>query len=284
MSSENENNCVGENVELCEQNICSFKANRLINLVNTGKLVYEAIHNDIADYIFELASLQEYFGQSDLNDDDMFNSMVNWYDTLTLVLYTRIKNHLSTTTAVEGHGKHVIKKWINEDGERKTTHKYQNVCERQIEQPGCEDHLNHRVPNKYYGKGDTYLIQYSKSVVTYDNMIINLIFAVPTDQDAAEASGALVFDHDGVATNDDQMIVGLQVNIGDHGVFTINNGTQLKLDTDDDNPDSDQVQDFYVKVDTQMQNLAGLQRIIQNNVDFIERYVNRFTEKHANSC
>ena len=31
--NENENNCVGEDVELCEQNICSFKANRLINLV-----------------------------------------------------------------------------------------------------------------------------------------------------------------------------------------------------------------------------------------------------------
>ena len=62
----------------------------------------------------------------------MFNTMTNWYNQLTLVLYNRISNHLSTTTVVEGHGKHVIKKWKNVDGEKTTTHKYQNVCERQI--------------------------------------------------------------------------------------------------------------------------------------------------------
>ena len=45
------------------------------------------------------------------------------------------------------------------------------MCERQINIPNCEDKLKHRISNKYYGKGDTYLIQPSHVVATYDNSV-----------------------------------------------------------------------------------------------------------------
>ena len=65
--------------------------------------------------------------------------------------------------------------------------------------PGCEDKLKHRIPNKYYGKGDTYLIQYSKNVVTYDNMIINKLYR-EVDSDSVEyaeelADGTVIVDN-----------------------------------------------------------------------------------------
>lgn len=297
--------CVGGDLDNCEKNICSFKASKLLNLVCTAKLVYQAIHSDISDYIYELASLQEYFGQSDLNDEDMFNTMTNWYNQLTLVLYNRISNHLSTTTAVEGHGKHVIKKWKNVDGEKTTTHKYQNVCERQISIPGCEDKLKHRIPNKYYGKGDTYLIQYSKNVVTYDNMVINKLYREVeegSDEYNEELNdGTVIVENiDRIWNNttgeltpvnpsisDPVYITGLNIRIGNHGDFTINNGSQMKLDLetgDGENPDSNTVAAFYQRIDAEQKNLCELQRIIQNNIDFIQRYQDKFVCMEGESC
>jgi len=174
--------CMSENINECDKLICSFKSSKTFNKICTAKSIYQAIHSDISDFIFELGCIQEYVGQQDLSDQNIFDCMIDWYNNLVMILYVKINNHLSISCDVNGIGKKIIDKIKRTADESNvgefiieneiSTLKYQNVCERQITIENCEDKLKHRVPNKYYGKGDTYLIQESKPVASYDNMLL----------------------------------------------------------------------------------------------------------------
>ena len=60
---------------------------------------------------------------------------------------------------------------------------------------------------------------------------------------------------------------------------------KLDLETGDgENPDSNTVAEFYQRIDSEQKNLCELQRIIQNNIDFIQRYQDKFVCMEGESC
>jgi len=286
----NNNGCLGNNIDDCDKLSCVYNSNKLLDLICTTKLIYESIHNDISEYIYNLASLQEYYGQSDLNEEDMFNCLINWYNQLVLILYVQISNHLSTSTSVEGRGTLVINKWTNE--EKITTLKYQNVCERLIDLDNCKDEFKYRIPHRYYGKGDEYLVQYSKNILTYDNIILNKVYLELSDIDKLEEikDGSVIvnnIDIDNYDTLDNNVIIfGLNFKIGNYGDFIINNGTRMKfeLQPSGEGPNNKTISQFYKFIDHEQKKLCELQRIIQNNIDFIQKYKDKFILLHPEFC
>ena len=103
--------CMSENINECDKLICSFKTSKTYNKICTAKSIYQAIHSDISDFIYELGFiLQEYSCQTDLSDECMFNCMIEWYNNIVMILYIKINNHLSISTNVNGIGKQIIGK------------------------------------------------------------------------------------------------------------------------------------------------------------------------------
>lgn len=138
---------ITNNKNLC-QTICIKRKNEIVNLSKTTKLIFEIIYKDICDYIFELGSMQEYFGYKDMNDKTMVDCFLGWYDTITSIFYTKISNHLSITTNFNGIGKLIIPKWKDSEGGRKSSIKYHEVCDKN---------------NPY--------INFTYNVVTFDNIL-----------------------------------------------------------------------------------------------------------------
>ena len=237
------------NNNLCITN-CTHKKKKIINLSLTVKSIFEIIYKDISDYIFELGSMQQYFGYNDINDQNMVDCFLAWYDTLTNIFYTRLSNHLLIRNDFEGIGKPLISKWKDIEGERKSSIKYHEICDKESPNMGI-----------------------TKNIVTFDNISLELEYEEPSDLTIFEDAGITIYNIGGL----DQVNTGFRIRIGDYGDFLIDNGSGGRIDPGlGDNLSLELLNNLYSHIDEKMNELSELLRIIENNINLIQKYTEKF--------
>ena len=229
---------------------CAYGENKLTGLLKTAQCVYMRLDKDVCQYVFELGKLQDYFQRFNLEDEVMFEAMIKRYNQLSEYLFVTLVNHLSITTYVEGVGEKVIRPVAGQT--YTTTLKYQNVSKRCT---GCDECMNGvlatRASNRYYGCSDVIRVQYSKNVATYDNMSVHKNYNGPN-------------------------VVGYTIKLGDLQ-YTIKNGNSLPIKKNECISQKN-ITDLFKLIDTEITNLGDIQRMIRSNINFIDKYIKKFTK------
>lgn len=227
---------------------CADSGNKLIDLLETAKSVYERLDKDICQYVIDLGKLQNCFQAFDLDDEVMLESLIKRYNLLSEYMYVSIINHLSISACVEGVGSVIIKPVVGKS--YTTTLKYQNV---QKKCTGCDECMSgilaSRASNKYYGCGDVLRVQFSKNVATYDNMSVYRNYNGPN-------------------------VVGYTIKIGELQ-YTLRNGNSLPIKRNECITQKNII-DLFEMIDSEIKNLGDIQRMIRNNINFIMKYIKKF--------
>jgi hypothetical protein len=227
----------------CEM-IPSYSTDIVKDNLNTLKLLYTRIGQDFYQYLYELATLQSYFQNYNLNDTDTMKAVIRRMNNLAEALCVFVVNHLTTTTNVTGVGDKIIKP-VTSTGKQSTI-KYQNVTKT------CHKH-HMNIDGCLNGNMK---IQFSKTIATYDNISITRI-----------KSGANT--------------IGYTFKIGT-SVYTLRNGNSpsvanlfLNGVTQAD------IAALFAIVDEESAKISEINRLFATNVRFIERYIASFNASIA---
>ena len=146
-------------------NICSFKQETIISMLETTLSIFTRIDKDTDQYIMGLGEMFDYFIMNDLENEDFRDILKQHFNTIGENYYTNLVNHLSIGNNIEGIGKKFIDGGNLFNGDytqdspyvENNTIKYQTNCVKY-------DSLNNKNSNG---------ITYSKNVATFNNIYVS---------------------------------------------------------------------------------------------------------------
>jgi len=259
-------------------NKCSHDPNKLLDMLESVKLLYSRVSKDICQYTSELEKFQDYYQRYDLNQDDMLNVMEKRYNGLAKMLYLSIKNHLSFTTNVRGIGEKIIKPTRPEYGTQ-TTLKYQNVSKTCSDCNDCLSKLEKCYSkDREIGCRNFMKVQLTTSIATYDNMdIIKLLTEVENVGNQVKGYslqiGKLLY------TINNTRVLSLKETV-DEPVY---DGNDDPLDTtiEEDKITANSVATLFDFIDNEVKNLGDIQTALNTNIEYVEKYIRKFRN---NAC
>ena len=212
-----------------ENNKNSYDKEKIIDMLNMTKLVYERIEKDNLHYLNNLVNLQDYLERYDLNDEFMFEMFEKKYDMILELYYICVCNHLNIKNNVNGIGEKIIKPVTNKL--KTTTIKFQNI--------------NEIHNNDIFNLSNNINVESTKIVATYDNFCIEKQFK-----------------------NDKLYLYKIKIGKLEYDFKCSSELKELQNINIKDN--------YHVYIDNQINKFGEIQRMIQSNIKFIKRYLNKF--------
>lgn len=259
-------------------NKCSHDPNKLLDMLESVKMLYSRVSKDICQYTAELEKFQDYYQRYDLNQDDMLSVMEKRYNGLAKMMYLSIKNHLSFTTNVKGIGEKIIKSTRPEYGTQ-TTLKYQNVCKTCSDCNDCLSKLEKCYSkDREIGCRNFLRVQLTTNIATYDNMdIIKLLINVPNVGDQVKGYslqiGKLLY------TINNTRVLTLKETV-DEPVYD-GDDDPLNNTTEEDKITANSVSSLFDFIDNEVKNLGDIQTALNTNIEYVEKYIRKFQN---NAC
>lgn len=235
-------------------NINSYDPNKVKELLLVTKCLFERLIKDVSQYTKELSKFQDYYQRYDVvYDPNMYPVMLNRLtETLTL-FYVAFHNHLATKTNVRGVGEQIIKPpWCDSNGNivPSTTIKYQNVIKMCNDCQKCKNSNKSDCScnnNNYSSFRDHLKVQSTINVATYDNVDISVPSTMTSDGSASECT----------------------ITVGNLNYVLANFPSSLLCTHSD-------ISVLYIHVDKQIKILSALENSLEINVNFINKYLNKF--------
>lgn len=256
-------------MNICK-NKCAHDANKLIELLDTVKSLYERLIGDVCQYAEELEKFQDFYQRFNLNNETMFDVMNTKLNRLLTLFYIVVHNHLSITTSVKGIGDKIVKPVKQEYG-TSTTLLYQNLCK------SCDKCDTDIGGIKFSGFRENRLkVQSTISIATYDNISIEKML-------------------------DNGLFLGYLLTIGKLsypiknflGLGTITQlVTTVTTVTSDPNTDTyeiqqnetlttDSIKTLFEFVDNQIKTLGDVETILVTNIKYIDKYLKKFKSRQC---
>jgi hypothetical protein len=261
-------------------NKCSHDPNKILDLLESVKLLYQRISKDICQYVKELELLQDYSHRYNLNQDDMLSVLEKRYNNLATMMYLSVRNHLAFTTNVRGLGEKIIKPTLAEYGPQ-TTLKYQNICRRCSDCDDCLGSLQkYSNSSKELGCRNFQKVKMTTNIAMFDNIDIQKMFIPDVD-----------------GNGNHSQVVGYLLNIGNisYRIYNARNivfkatvhdpvydqfGEQLSVQPFD-KVTAERISSFFETIDDEVKNLGDVQTNLMTNVNFIDKYIRKF---QSNAC
>ena len=228
-------------------NVHSYDPNKVKDLLSVTKCLFERLIKDVTQYARELEKFQEYYQRYDVvYDPNMYPIMLNRLTQTLTLFYVAFHNHLATKANVRGIGEQIIKPpWCdcNNNTIASTTIRYQNilkVCTECRQKARC-DHV-------FSACRDYLKVQSTINVATYDNINISVPTTLTSDGSASECI----------------------ITVGNLN-YTLSNFPSSTLCSPSD------IHNLYVHVDSQIKALAGLENALTINVEYIKKYLCKFS-------
>lgn len=249
-------------MNICKNN-CSHDSNKLIELLQTVKSLYERLTKDVCQYARELEKFQDYYQRFDLNNDVMLRIMNLKLSKLLTLFYISIANHLSVTTNVRGIGEKIIKPVKLEYGTT-TTIKYQNICKSCTDCDKC-DKVSDNVAkqfstDRFVGSRDLLKVQTTVNIATYDNISIVKIIEDDVNMGYLITIGKLSYRINNYGSM--QQLKGVVINQPDES-------SKEKITTKS-------IDLLYEFIDNQIGTLADVETVLVTNIEYVNKYIKKF--------
>lgn len=244
-------------MNICKDS-CSYDPNKLIELLEMIKSLYERLTKDVCLYAKELQKLQDYYQRFDLNNDAMLEVMKTRLEKLLILFYTVLLNHLSATTNVRGIGEKIIKPVKQEYG-TSTTIKYQNICKTSAEYNGANN-------SRYTGCRDFMKIQTTINIATYDNISIAKIFEDNVPKGYVLTIGKLTYN----ILNYNTLELKHTVRVESSYNFPYDEVEKLTTTS---------IETLYEFVDNQIRTLGDVESCLVTNIEYVNKYLKKFKTK-----
>lgn len=249
-------------MNICKNN-CSHDSNKLVELLETVKSLYERIASDICQYAKELEKFQDYYQRFNLNSDVMYEVMHTKLDKLLVLFYTAVHNHLSITTNVKGIGDKIIKP-VRQDYGTSTTVKYQNICRT------CNKCNNSQGINsvRFSGNRDKLKVQSTINIATYDNVSIDKVTENNSFIGYLFTIGKLSYmvnNYRGLGSIKHVVNI-LDTNMNDNVYEVIQKETLT----------AESIELLYEFIDNQIKTLGDIETILVTNIEYVDKYIKKF--------
>ena len=253
---------------------CNSRTLKIIELLESAKLIIERLINDVCHYAHQLQNLQDCYQNCNLNCDGMFECLETKLDKLTQLFFWGFDSHLSITTNCIGVGNKIIRP-VNQEFGYVTTLKMQNINKE------CDKCISRK--RKFLEKKNGILklkdylkIQINTNIATYDNISISKQFDSTMTEDLVSQNNTKYIIHIGNLSYELNSTFG---NIKNAVRFNRHENESDECSYDENHIiNKKSIDELFNFIDIQIETLANIEVSLNSNIIFIDKYIKNIKE------